>query len=113
MLSSFVESQYVPSRMVLAAAGYDHEALVSLAESHFGSLPAGEPQRSSPVEYVGGEIRESSASGDDMTHFALSFKVRTLRYSRAWGPPLPPSPPPPSAPTAKLCTATRPFCPSL
>lgn len=76
VLSSFVASQYVPSRMVLAAAGYDHDALVSLAETHFGSLPAGAPQSASPVAYVGGEIRESSPDGDEMTHFALSFKVR-------------------------------------
>eukprot|EP00962_Isochrysis_galbana_P053824 scaffold25318_cov117-Isochrysis_galbana.AAC.4 len=62
--------------MVLAAAGYDHDALVSLAETHFGSLPAGAPQSASAVAYVGGEIRESSPDGDEMTHFALSFKVR-------------------------------------
>jgi len=74
VLSAFVETQYVPSRMVLSAAGYDHDALVSLAESHFGHLPAGEPQLASPVEYIGGEVRESSPTGDAMSHFALSFK---------------------------------------
>jgi predicted Zn-dependent peptidase len=82
VLSAFVSSQYVPSRMVLAAAGYNHDALVSLAESHFGSLPAGMPQAAPPVDYVGGEIRESSPDGDEMTHFALSFKVRSQRLGQ-------------------------------
>jgi len=72
VLKDFVAAQYCPSRMVLAAAGYDHDELVAIAEATFGKLPAGTPQFSKPVEYIGGEYRESSE--DPLTHFALSFK---------------------------------------
>jgi len=71
-LRQFISQEYVPNRMVLAAAGYDHASLVGLAESFFGHLPAGEPTPVVPSEYVGGDYRESAAEA--LTHFALSFK---------------------------------------
>jgi len=71
-LSAFVSEQYVPNRMVFAAAGYEHQELVRLAESLFGHLPMGASAPTVSSEYVGGEYRESAAG--DLTHFALSFK---------------------------------------
>jgi len=73
VLGAFVSEQYSPSRMVLAAAGYDHDELVALASKTLGKLPAGPAQTVAPSVYTGGEIRESSM--DELTHFALSFKA--------------------------------------
>mmetsp|Transcript_28279 Transcript_28279/g.84387 ORF Transcript_28279/g.84387 Transcript_28279/m.84387 type:complete len:476 (-) Transcript_28279:214-1641(-) len=73
VLGKFVAEQYVPCRMVLSAAGYEHEELVSLAEASFGHLPSGTPQTSLPFSYVGGEVRESAQPADEMTHFSLAF----------------------------------------
>ncbi|KAJ3191706.1 hypothetical protein HDU67_005755, partial [Dinochytrium kinnereticum] len=43
-LINYVESNYRPSRMVLAAAGgVDHDAMVRLAEAHFGHLKSTTP----------------------------------------------------------------------
>lgn len=74
VLSAFVAEQYCPSRMTIAAAGYDHAALVSLAQASFGHLAPGKPQTAEPVAYIGGEVRESAHSEDELTHVALSFK---------------------------------------
>jgi len=73
VLNAFVSEQYSPSKMVLAAAGYDHEELVALASKTFGALPAGAAQTPAPSVYTGGEYRESS--DEELTHFALSFKA--------------------------------------
>jgi len=71
-MADFVASQYVPSKMVLAAAGYDHDALVALAKTYFGALPASSPPPPSADKYVGGENR---VAADEMcTHFALAFE---------------------------------------
>lgn len=71
--AKFVEEQYVPSRMVLAAAGVDHADLVEIAKaSPFGRAAAGLPQSHVKTEYVGGEYREHA--DEPLTHFALTFK---------------------------------------
>ena len=71
--AKFVEEQYVPSRMVLAAAGIDHADLVEIATaSPFGRAAAGLPQSHVKTEYVGGEYREHA--DEPLTHFALTFK---------------------------------------
>lgn len=74
VLGEFVSKEFVPSKMVLAAAGYDHEALVSLAKKHFGGLPKGAAGTAlaAPGKYVGGEARVSDDG--DLTHFALAFE---------------------------------------
>jgi len=69
----FVKSQYQPSRMVLAAAGMDHEELVEIAKaSPFGQAAAGTPQTPVKSDYIGGEYREHA--DEPLTHFALTFK---------------------------------------
>jgi len=70
--AAFQSEQYTPDRMVLAAAGYDHDQLVSLAESTFGGLVAGPARAATASPYIGGEHRQSS--DEDLTHFALAFE---------------------------------------
>jgi processing peptidase subunit alpha len=73
MLKAFIDENYCPSNMVLAAAGYDHDELVALAEASFGKYEAGSLAPAPAATYAGGEVRLSS--DDEMTHFALSFKA--------------------------------------
>ncbi|KAJ3415860.1 55 kDa erythrocyte membrane protein [Chytridiales sp. JEL 0842] len=58
-LVDYISKNYTPDRMVLAAAGgVDHEALVKLAESHFGSLkPAENKIKLAKPIFVGSEVR--------------------------------------------------------
>ena len=72
VLAAFVAEQFVPGKMVIAAAGYDHAELVALAKAHFGSLPAGPATVAGGDKYLGGEIRVSAE--DACTHFALGFE---------------------------------------
>jgi processing peptidase subunit alpha len=72
VLADFVAKEFVGSKMVLAAAGYDHDLLVQLAERHFGAVPAGQPALAGADKYAGGEARVSADS--DLTHFSLAFE---------------------------------------
>merc|ERR1719379_156127 len=58
--------------MVLAAAGYEHDELVRLAERYFSQVPVGQPSSNGGDKYVGGEARTSSDS--ELTHFTLAFE---------------------------------------
>jgi processing peptidase subunit alpha len=71
-LCDFVASQFVPGKMVLSAAGYDHDELVGLAKTYFGGLPASSVPAPAADKYVGGENRV--AADDVITHFALAFE---------------------------------------
>ncbi len=59
MIRAFMDREYAPERMVLAAAGaVEHEAVVAAAERFFGSMPPREAAASgSPAAYSGGERR--------------------------------------------------------
>jgi len=73
VLGAFVSEQFVPSKMVLAAAGYDHDELVALATKSFGSLPSGGAAAAASADkYVGGEVRLMQE--EPLTHFALGFE---------------------------------------
>jgi processing peptidase subunit beta len=58
-LVNYISKNYTPDRMVLAAAGgVDHDALVKLAESHFGSLKAAESKtKLVKPTFIGSEVR--------------------------------------------------------
>lgn len=80
-LKAYIAEHYKPHRMVLAAAGdVDHDDIVSLATTHFGSMPADPNPVSSldlvaqnPSYLVGSDVR---IRNDDMSdaHFALAFE---------------------------------------
>lgn len=80
-LKEYVAEHYKPHRMVLAAAGdVDHDEMVALAKSHFGSLPADAAATTSvdlvlqkPAYLVGSDVR---IRNDDMpvAHFAIAFE---------------------------------------
>ena len=73
VLGDFVSTQFVPEKMVLAAAGYDHDELVSLAKKYFGGLPKGGAAAAPPKDsYVGGEVR--LLQEEKFTHFAIGFE---------------------------------------
>ncbi|KAI9357603.1 Metalloenzyme, LuxS/M16 peptidase-like protein [Zopfochytrium polystomum] len=75
-LVHYIGTNYTPDRMVLAAAGgVDHEALVKLAERHFGSLAAGPARANLTTKptFVGSDVR---ARFDDhpTAHVALAVE---------------------------------------
>ncbi|MFO1069339.1 MAG: pitrilysin family protein [Geminicoccaceae bacterium] len=56
----YMGTHYVPSRMVLAAAGkVEHDRLVELAQKLFGDLPAGTTSPPEPAAYRGGRLVDS------------------------------------------------------
>ncbi|KAJ3402161.1 hypothetical protein CcCBS67573_g05476 [Chytriomyces confervae] len=79
-LVQYAESNYTPDRMVLAAAGgVDHDALVKLAETHFGSLKpaASRPTLAKPT-FIGSDLR---ARYDDHPTAHLAFAVEGVSWS--------------------------------
>jgi predicted Zn-dependent peptidase len=59
-LVSYLHGNYHAGRIVLAAAGaVDHDKLVALAKTAFGSLPSGELEDPAAGAYRGGDYRES------------------------------------------------------
>lgn len=69
--AQFVSQLYTAPRIVLAAAGVEHGALVSLATPLLGGLPGG-PAGEPPSTYVGGDWRQYSPS--PVTHAILAFE---------------------------------------
>jgi predicted Zn-dependent peptidase len=58
MIRAFMAREYVPGRMVLAAAGaVEHEAVVAAAERALGALAACDPSEPADGTYTGGERR--------------------------------------------------------
>ncbi|KAJ3392954.1 55 kDa erythrocyte membrane protein [Entophlyctis sp. JEL0112] len=79
-LVQYVEANYTPERMVLAAAGgVDHDALVKLAESHFGSLkPATTKPKLLRPTFVGSDLR---ARYDDHPTAHVAFAVEGVSWT--------------------------------
>ena len=76
-LCGFVEEQYTPGQMVLAASGdVDHDALVRLAEALFGHLPARVPQPLAPARFHSGEARVEKTL--EQAHLAMAFECPSV-----------------------------------
>ncbi|MDR9427474.1 MAG: pitrilysin family protein [Salibaculum sp.] len=73
-LAGFVQDQYGPEQMILAAAGaVDPKELLKLAEAHFGHLPPRAPANAAtPARFGGGEARHDKTL--EQAHFALAFE---------------------------------------
>ena len=74
-LVNYVKEHYTPERMVLAASGaVDHDALVKLAESHFGSLAQGAPRSAlKKAAFIGSEVR-ARFDNHPTAHIALAVE---------------------------------------
>lgn len=70
MVLDFVTEHITAGRLVLSAANYDHEALVKLAESALGSLPAGADVSMEEARYTGGG---SQIAGPGQATVAIGF----------------------------------------
>ncbi|KAI9351128.1 Metalloenzyme, LuxS/M16 peptidase-like protein [Zopfochytrium polystomum] len=79
-IANYLESNFTPDRMVLSAAGgVDHDALVKLAEKHFGSLaPAASAPKVLKPTFVGSELR---ARYDDQPAAHLILAVEGVSYT--------------------------------
>ncbi|CAN0442725.1 unnamed protein product [Laminaria digitata] len=71
-LQAYMDEQYYAPRMVLSAAGrVDHEALVALANEHFGDLATEGPKLDETARYRGGDFREDRDL--EQVHFVAGF----------------------------------------
>ena len=72
-LTDFIDEQYCPRRMILAAAGaVDHQHLTDLAKQHFGALARRSPSHTVPAKFSRGEARNHRK--DEQVQFALAFE---------------------------------------
>jgi len=59
-IRAFLAREYIPAKMVIAAAGdVEHARIVDSAERHFGAMPAVPEREPEPGRYTGGERRIS------------------------------------------------------
>ncbi len=59
-IRAFLAREYIPAKMVIAAAGdVEHARIVDAAERHFGAMPAAPEREPEPGRYTGGERRIS------------------------------------------------------
>ncbi|KAJ3103351.1 55 kDa erythrocyte membrane protein [Physocladia obscura] len=79
-LTQYIEANYTPDRMVLAAAGgVDHDVLVKLAETHFGSLkPATTKPNLVKPTFIGSDLR---ARYDDHPTAHVAFAVEGVSWT--------------------------------
>lgn len=85
-LVAYIQNNYTPERMVLSAAGgVDHDALVKLAETHFGSLKANTniSSKVSKPRFYGSDVR---ARFDDhpTAHIALAVEGASWTSPDYW-----------------------------
>lgn len=72
-LSGYIKQHYVPSRIVVCAAGnVAHERMVELAGGLFGNLPAGRQEEGAAADYRGGEHRLEKEL--EQSHVVLGFR---------------------------------------
>ncbi|PWZ44832.1 Mitochondrial-processing peptidase subunit alpha [Zea mays] len=72
-LEEFVAEHYTAPRMVLAASGVDHDALISVVEPLLSDLPCVKRPEEPKYVYVGGDYRCQADSPN--TYIALAFEV--------------------------------------
>ncbi len=77
-LAGFVGERYVPSNLIVAAAGaVDHDEIVADVEKQFGHLQARTVRAVEAAEFKGGETRVEK--GLEQAHFALAFEAPGYR----------------------------------
>jgi predicted Zn-dependent peptidase len=73
-LRGFVARHYAPERMILAAAGaVDHDAILRLAERHFGDMVPSPRPAPEPARFRSGERREVKRL--EQAHLAIAFEA--------------------------------------
>jgi processing peptidase subunit alpha len=77
VLAEFYAANYSAPRMVLAAAGIEHDQLLKLAEPLLGGAPSGFDIEAPASRYVGGDWRQFAPS--PVTHAVLAFE-----YAGGW-----------------------------
>lgn len=72
-LSAYYQSLITPDRIIVAASGYDHSELVKLVQNYFDKMASPSKNGTVAANYTGGDIRVTSADGDEASHLALGF----------------------------------------
>ncbi|KAJ1540264.1 55 kDa erythrocyte membrane protein, partial [Nowakowskiella sp. JEL0078] len=84
-LTDYIEQNYTPDRMVLSAAGgVDHEALVKLAEKHFGDLKTSEvKQKVEKPRFIGSDVR-ARYDNHPTAHIAIAVEGVSWTHPDYW-----------------------------
>jgi len=78
MIAGYLDRHYVPSRMILSAAGYvDHDAIVRDAERLFGDMPARDAIPVEPGVYAPG--RRVTVKDSEQAHLVFGFDAPDSR----------------------------------
>ncbi len=78
VIAGYMDRHYVPSRMILSAAGYvDHDAIVRDAERLFGDMPARDAIAADPGHYTSGRSQTIKAS--EQAHLVFGFDAPDSR----------------------------------
>ncbi|KAK3166597.1 hypothetical protein QOZ80_1AG0047900 [Eleusine coracana subsp. coracana] len=72
-IQKFYHDNFTADRVVLAASGVEHQALLDFSEHLLSDWHKGSPVEKPKSTYVGGDFRHKAES--DMTHVALAFEV--------------------------------------
>lgn len=81
LLRDFVDSHFVPKNLVVSAVNVNHSELVRLAEESLGNLQPCDASKQIPAEYVGGEERKISSSGEKYVGIALKAPSKKSKDS--------------------------------
>lgn len=73
-LHEFVSTNFIAPKMVLAGAGVEHKALLSLAEPMLSTVEGGSAPPQPESKYAGGDYRQFVAG--PLTHCMLGFEVQ-------------------------------------
>ena len=73
-LREFVKENFTAPRIVLSAAGCDHDELVRIAEPMLATLPNAPGAEATPTTYVGGDFRQKTDS--PITSIVLGFEFK-------------------------------------
>ena len=77
-LSGFIERQYKPGRMILAAAGeVDHDQIVAQAQRLYGDMAEAGPATAPAAAYAGGEVRREKPL--EQAHMAVGLPAPSFR----------------------------------
>jgi len=78
VIAGYMDRHYVPSRMILSAAGYvDHDAIVADAERLFGDMPARDALAMEPGRYATG--RRETVKASEQAHLVFGFEAPDSR----------------------------------
>ncbi len=81
-IADYVKKHYHANNIIIVATGkIEHEQIATLAQTHFGKLPAGKPTKTEKAKIKGGDLRQ--ARDIEQLHLMLSFPAPSYKSTKA------------------------------